>query len=133
MQGEDLVKAEIIQEETPLLNEEIQESYPDIPKWVPVIKQEPNETQGQVIFDKTDGNHGLEIDEDYYDYQDSQAAADEAYQGEMTWPFPDPDASLPPELYQIHKNQWLRSQYELWLQKVAQNKALVEQYYNAQN
>jgi len=44
-------------------------------------------------------------------------------------PFPDPDAGLPSDLYEIHKNQWLRSQYQLWLQKVQENKALVEQYY----
>ena len=44
-------------------------------------------------------------------------------------PFPDPDAGLPSDLYEIHRNQWLRSQYQLWLQKVQENKALVEQYY----
>ena len=44
-------------------------------------------------------------------------------------PFPDPDAGLPSDLYQIHRNQWLRSQYQLWLQRVQENKALVEQYY----
>merc|ERR1711862_278435 len=44
-------------------------------------------------------------------------------------PFPDPDAGLPRDLYEIHQNQWLRSQYQLWLQKVQENKALVEQYY----
>merc|ERR1719266_118852 len=44
-------------------------------------------------------------------------------------PFPDPDAGLPNDLYQIHRNHWLRSQYQLWLQIVQENKELVEQYY----
>ena len=77
-------------------------------------------------YDPYDDQGAYQIHEQSYEYTPNPNAGHDNAEIPSWNPFPDPDASLPPDLYQIHKNQWLRSQYQLWLQNVQKNRNMVE-------
>ena len=99
-------------------------------------EQEPEQV---VLFDLESGGLKVELDYEYGDpegYLEDPGQPEEKDQVEdysQVWnPFPDPDLGLPEDLYTLHANEWLRMQYQLWLDKVSRNKAMVEQHYLSQ-
>ena len=91
----------------------------------------------QVLFDQEKLNVDLdddynendpyEVDRELYQQQQETLCDDPA----VTFSnfFPDPDAFLPHDLHQIHKNEWLKMQYELWIQRVASNRDVIERFH----
>ena len=92
-----------------------------------------------VLFDLESGGLQVELD---YEYGDPDGYLDQGGQDHVenhdqleedfnqVWnPFPDPDLGLPEDLYTLHANEWLRMQYQLWLDKVSMNKAMIEKHY----
>ena len=130
----------------PLEKLKIKEEFSDPFAWKPVYESESvdvkNKDYSNVLFSRENDQIKMDFDEDYYIEQEH--VQDPVYDFNLgqnlspvnieNWnPFPDPDAELPPDLYELHKNEWLRMQYQLWLQKIQTNRALIEQYTFQQN
>ena len=126
-QAEELVQAELVIKTEMISNDEHFE-----------------EPEKVVLFDLDSGGLKVELDYEYGDPdgyldhgQDQQQQSEkqeeqleEDYNLTQVWnPFPDPDLGLPEDLYTLHANEWLRMQYQLWLDKVSLNKAMIEKYY----
>ena len=78
-----------------------------------------------VLDDDYNENDSYEEDQEIYQQQEKQHPA-----VTLANFFPDPDAFLPHDLHQIHKNEWLKMQYELWIQKVASNRDIIERFHH---
>ncbi len=104
-----------------------------LPPWQPVEPGESSDFKGENIL------LGVELDEDFYleaeaiapepvpDYFDFGQTGSES--ADVIWnPFPDPDDGLPVDLRFLHRNEWLKQQYLMWLNKVEQNRLLIEQH-----
>merc|ERR1711860_343943 len=99
------------------------------------------EPEKVVLFDLDSGGLKVELDYEYgdpdgyldhgQDQQQQSEQLEEDYNLTQVWnPFPDPDLGLPEDLYTLHANEWLRMQYQLWLDKVSLNKAMIEKHYS---
>jgi hypothetical protein len=116
--------------------ETLQISVKDEFAWQPVDYDPDTSAQaGQLLFDGSEVK--VELDDDYFDQDNYETVADQTLtddaQGfgqedpEQPWdPFPNPDSGLPAELRNMQKDEWLRLQYQLWLQKVQENREMVE-------
>merc|ERR1712062_593932 len=123
-----------------VLNSDIKVAIEDLMNGL-VIKDNDNDEQPEqvVLFDLESGGLQVELD---YEYGDPDGYLDQGGQDHVenhdqleedfnqVWnPFPDPDLGLPEDLYTLHANEWLRMQYQLWLDKVSMNKAMIEKHY----
>ena len=132
LNGKDLKKCSETKEEVAMLDI-LDDDRPDPLTWYPI---DPSSELGsysidsaQVLFDKERLN--VDLDDDYNEndpYNEDQELYDDSTVTISNF-FPDPDAFLPGDLHQIHKNEWLKMQYELWIKKVASNRDVIERFH----